>query len=223
VLVAPAMGTVVFAVLTIPAHASRVGPAADAPIIPVMRDLASQLAHVELPEPILVNTATRYAEPWTSSLMAVLQGRGIDFRVDDEGWARQIGVARRDDGESVALLFFREGAGAQEVPEGARRVAFHDDLSFAERRELAALERSLGDVDVVLDADGAAAVAAGGYPALVDGIPSAMSLLRDGTLADLLRNGLLVVPRERATDLARYEALQTRAERATIAVYVTPR
>lgn len=219
-LVVPAAGTIALAVLTIPAHASRVGPAADAPIIPVVRDLASQLDDVELPEPLLVNTATRYAEPWTSSLMAVLQARGIDFRVDDEGWARQIGVGRRDEGESVARLFFAEGASAHEVPEGARRVAFHDDLSLAERRELGALQRSLRDLAVVLNDEGEAAVAAGGYPALVDGMPSASSMLSDGSLADLLRNGLVEVTRARQSDVGRYEALQTRAERATVAVYV---
>ena len=214
--------TVVLAALALPAHASKVGPAADAEVIPVVRDLASQLDDVDLPEPILVNTDTRYAEPWTSAIMGILQGDGVDFTVTDEGWARQIGTGRRDDGETTAVLFFREGAAADDVPPGARRVAFHDGLDGDERRELARLERSLADVDVVLDDDGQDAMAVGGLPQL-EGDPSTASLLRDGSLAELLRLGLLEVPEDRADALHRYQELRTRADRQTIAVFVAPR
>jgi hypothetical protein len=212
-------------VMTVPAHGVQAsGPAADARLAPVMRDLRSQLSDRELPSPLLVNTATRYAEPWTSALMAVLQSNGVDFRVDDEGWARQIGIGRLDDGSAEWVLSFREGAAAHDVPDGARRIAMHDGLEPDEHTELTRLERELLDVDVELDDDGRAAVDAGGLPAFADGqVPSTASLLDDGSLAELLRLGLVDVPSERADDLARYQELRTRSDRETVAVYVAPR
>ncbi|HYD10529.1 MAG TPA: hypothetical protein VEA78_10530 [Acidimicrobiales bacterium] len=214
--------TAVLAVLALPAHGSQVGPAADAEVIPAVRDLAGQLDDVALPEPILVNTDTRYAEPWTSSLMGILQGRGITFTVEDEGWSRQIGTGRRDDGDATAVLFFREGAGAGDVPSGARRVAHHDPLSAEERRELRALEREMADLEVVLNDAGEAALAAGGVPSVAGGATTS-ALLRDGTLAELVRLDLLELPEDRADDVHRYQELRTRSDRQSIAVFVAPR
>jgi hypothetical protein len=222
---APAAVAVVLAILALPAHEVRAsGPAADEPLAPVLRDLRAQLAERDLPSPVLVNTKTRYGEPWTSALMAVLQEQGVDFRVDDQGWARQIGTGRRDDGDSEWVLFFREGTMAEDVPAGARRIAHHAGLTFDERVELGRLERELRAVDVVLDDDGRAAVEADGLPAYADGRrPSTEELLDDGTLAELLRLGLVEVPDDRADELARYEQLRTFADRRTIAVYVAKR
>jgi hypothetical protein len=173
---------------------------------------------------VLVNTKTRYAEPWTSALMATLQGLGVDFRVDDEGWARQIGTGRRDDGRTEWVLFFREGAAADTVPKGARRIARHDGLSVDERTELGRLERALDGLDVVLNDDGRDAVAAGGLPVFAHGRqPTTSELLTDGSLAELVRLGLVEVPRARAAEVARYQHLRTAADRETVAVYVAPR
>jgi hypothetical protein len=221
---APVLGAVVLAALALPAHRVQAsGPAADAPLMPVVADLRTQLEARELPSPLLVNTDTRYAEPWTSSLLAILQGAGVDFRVADEGWARQIGTGRRDDGAAEWRLFFQEGPAASETPPGARRVAFHAGISLDERVELGRLERALRDVDIVLDEDGRAAVAANGLPAFLEGAkPDASSLLADGSLAELLNLGLLEVPARRAAELARYQELRTRSDRETVAVYVAP-
>jgi hypothetical protein len=225
----PVAVTAGLVVLALPAPAVRAsGPAADAPLAPVMRDLRAQLADREIPEPVLVNTRTRYAEPWTSALMATLQELDVRFRVDDEGWARQIGTGRRDaEGSSSAAeweLYFREGAAAEEVPAGARRIARHDGLSLDEREELRRLERDLADVEVALNAAGRAAVAVDGLPAFADGRhPTTSELLADGTLAELLRLDLVEIPAEHDMDLARYQRLRTAVERETVAVYLARR
>ncbi|MEA3054718.1 MAG: hypothetical protein QOD30_150 [Actinomycetota bacterium] len=221
----PAAAAVALAVATLPAHAVQAsGPAADEPLAPVVRDLRAQLADRELPSPLVVNTKTRYAEPWTSALMAALQGIGVDWRVDDEGWARQIGTGRRDDGRAQWVLFFREGESADTVPPRARRIAIHDGLSMDERAELGRRERDLDSLTVVLDDAGRAAVAVDGLPAYAHGRrPTTSDLLVDGTLAEMLRLGLVVVPRDRAAELARYEHLRIAADRETVAVYLAPR
>jgi hypothetical protein len=221
----PAAAAGVLAVATLPAHVVQTsGPAADEPLAPVLRDLREQLADRDLPSPLLVNTKTRYGEPWTSPLMATLQGIGVDWRVDDEGWARQIGTGRRDRGRSEWVLFFREGAAATTVPPGARRIAMHDGLSMDEQSELGRRERELDTLPVVLNQRGRDAVAVDGLPAYANGRrPSTAELLADGSLAELLRLGLVDVPRDRAAALARYQRLRTAADRETVAVYLAPR
>jgi hypothetical protein len=222
---APAALAGALALATLPAHAVQAsGPEADEPLAPVLRDVRAQLADRELPSPLLVNTKTRYAEPWTSAQMAILQDQRVDFRVDDEGWARQIGTSRRDDGRAEWVLFFREGEAAETVPAGARRIALHEALSMEEEAELGRRERDLDDVTVALNARGRAAAAVDGLPAFAHGRrPTASDLLADGSLAELLRLGLVKVPRNRADELARYQELRTRADRETVAVYLAPR
>ena len=156
--------------------------------------------------------------------MATLQGLHVDFRVDDEGWARQIGTGRRDDGTAESVRFFREGVAAEEVPAGARRIARHDGLTMDEQAELGRRERDLDNLTVQLDAKGRAAVAVGGLPAFAHGrVPTTAELLSDGTLAELLRLGLVDVPHGRAAELARYQQLRTAADRETVSVYLAPR
>jgi hypothetical protein len=156
--------------------------------------------------------------------MATLQGLGVDFRVDEEGWARQIGTGRRDDGRADSVLFFREGVAADAVPAGARRIARHAGLTMDEQAELGRRERRLDNLTVELNARGRAAVAVGGLPAYANGHqPTTSELLADGTLADLLRLGLVALPHDRAAELARYQQLRTAEDRATVSVYLAPR
>ena len=214
---------VVLAVLTLPTYEVPAGPQRDADAIPVVRELARQLDTIDDEGPLLYDTSgLRFAEPWTSALMALLQERGIDFTVDDPVWARQLGAARADDGAARGRLFVLEGEAAREVPAGTRRVAFVDGLDDDERRELRTLERELVDVPIELNDDGRAALGVGSLPSFEAGTPRADQLLQLGELAALLNSELLVVPDERARDLRRYAALRYRSDRHTVGLFLDP-
>lgn len=217
----PAAVAAVLALLTLPTHAVPAGPQGDADAIPIVRELAVQLDDFDGDEPVLYDTSRlRFAEPWTSAVMALLQERGIDFRVDDAVWARQLGSTRADDGDARERLFVLEGAAARRVPSGSRRVAFVDGLDGDERRELRALERELVDVDVVLNAAGEAALDVGALPSFEAGTPTADQLLQFGELAALLNSDLLAVPADRADDLRRYADLRHRFDRHTVGLFL---
>lgn len=216
--------TAVLAVLNLPQHDMHSGPAADADAIPVVRALARQLGPLREEGTVLYDTSgLRFAEPWTSSMMAALQEWGIDFDVDDEGWVGQLGPGRRDHGAAKVKVFVREGTAATAVPDGARRVALVEGLDAAESRELARLERRLVDLRVVLNGDGRRARDAGGLPSFEQGAPTAEQLLSTGELAALVQMDLLRVPASRASDVTRYGSLRSRWDRHTVAVFVAPR
>ena len=214
---------VVLAVLTLPLHAVPAGPQDDSDAIPVVRELVRHLDPLEDEGTVLYDTrGLRFAEPWTSAVMAALQEQHIGFTVDDDVWVRQLGSKRRDHGDANARIFVREGDAARNVPPGARRIAFVDGLDMDEQGELATLERSLVDLPITLNGAGKAAVAAGALPAFEDRTPTAEELLSYGGLASLMRDGLLVVPHDRADELARYADLRYRADRHTVALFLDP-
>ena len=215
---------VVLALLTLPTHAVPAGPQADSDAIPVVRDLARRIDPLEDEGTVLYDTrGLRFAEPWTSAVMAALQEKHIDFTVDDDVWVRQLGTKRRDHGDAEARIFVREGDAARDVPPGARRIAFVDGLDMDEQGELATLERSLVDVPIALNRAGEAAVRSGALPAFDGGAPTAEALLSYGGLASLLRDRLIAVPSNRVRELARYADLRYRADRHTVAVFLDPK
>jgi hypothetical protein len=199
------------------------GPQDDSDAIPVVRELSHHLGSLHDEGKVLYDTSQlRFAEPWTSALMAVFQEQGIDFTVDDHVWARQLGSARADTGDADARVFVREGDAALDVPSGMRRVAFVKGLDMDEQRELGMLERKLVDLPIVLSPDGEAARASGALPAFVGHTPSAEQLLGFGELASLLNDGMLAVPSDRADDVARYASLRYRWDRHTVALFLDP-
>jgi hypothetical protein len=214
---------VVLAVLTLPTHAVPAGPQDDADAIPVVRELATQLGPLRDEGTVLYDTSTlRFAEPWTSALLALFQEQGIDFTLDDHVWVRQLGAGRADHGEADARVFVREGDDALEVPAGMRRIALVEGLDVGEQRELGALERSLRDLPIALNAHGRAAREAGALPGFADGTPTAELLLSFGELAALVNDGLLAVPPARADDVHRYASLRHRWDRHTVALFLDP-
>lgn len=216
--------TVVLAVLTVPFHAVDAGPQGDADAIPIAADLCSQLGPLEDEGTVVYDTSRlRFAEPWTSALLACMQEQGIDFRVDDAVWARQLGSERADDRESDARVFVLEGDAALATPEDdVRRVAVVEALDMDEERELGALERSLDDLDIELNEAGRAAADRGALRSFADGPPTAAQLLSFGELAALVNDGLLAVPADRAEEVERYAELRYRRDRLTIALFLDP-
>ena len=222
-LLVPGAAAAVLSLLTLPAYDVQAGPANDRDAIPVVRALSGELDGLEDEGTLLYDTSNlRFAEPWTSAIMALLDERGIEFQVDEPFWIRQLGEGRAADGTADARLFVREGNAALDVPDGSRRVALVEGLDDAEQRELRRLERSLRDLDIELSDDGRAALDAGGLTSFASGTPTAAQLLSTGELAMLARDGLLVVPDDRAEALARYADLRIRWERHTVGVFVAP-
>jgi len=221
-----ALAVVVLTVLDVPFHAVVAGPQADADAIPIARQLCSQLGTLRDDGTLVYDTSRlRFAEPWTSAILACLQERHVDFTLDDPVWVRQLGSARADDGAADARIFVREGDAAVAMPpDGIRRVAVVEGLDDDERRELGTLERSLVDVPVVLNRAGRAALAHGSLQQFAGPVPpTAEQLLSYGGLAALLHDGLLVVPHDRARALARYADLRFRWDRHTVALFLDPK
>ena len=216
-----AVAVVVLSLLAIPRHNVHAGPADDEGAIPIVRSLASQLDALEDEGTLLYDTSgLRFAEPWTSSVMAALQDRGIEFRVDDEGWVGQMGPARRHDGDADARVFVREGDAAQQVPDGATRVAHVEGLTREERDELAELERGLANLTIRLNGAGRAARDAGALPSFAGGAPTVEQLLGSGELSVLVRERLLRLPQSRRRAAERYADLRYRWDRHTVAVFL---
>jgi hypothetical protein len=84
----------------------------------------SQLDVLEGRGTILYDATTLvFAEPFSGMTFAELQDRGIPFVFKDEGFVRQFGEGRRDDGTATLRLWQVEGPEARVVPPGAERVA----------------------------------------------------------------------------------------------------
>ncbi len=127
-----------------------------------MRDLSDQLDVLEGSGPFLLAeedlSAMPLFEPYSAPVMLELQRRGVEFVVDDEGQARQVGSDRFEPTRAEARLVMLMGDAALTVPDGAEQVAFVSDLSEEERAELAQLEerlaRRLADEGIELNEDG---------------------------------------------------------------------
>jgi len=234
-----AAGTLVLALASVPAWNAEVGPAGDADAMPAIRDLLPQLTALE-DEPGLVMEVRglRFAEPFSVPVVSELQRLGVPWYVDDPGMIRQLGEARRYEGQPAQWLVFREGEAARETPPGEERVAFVDGLTRAEADELAELQdrlrpfiedgglalndraRKVGRDFSDLDAD-----------LLVDDhLTDADHLFASGTassryqrlLVYLVAGDFLDVPDEWADRLDRYADLQQQGDRLTIGVFTAP-
>lgn len=216
--------TAVLAVLNVPPSSHTTGPALDADAIPIVRKLATQLEPLQREGTLLYDTTgLRFADPWTSAIMAALQEQGMDFDVSDEGWVGQLGPGRRDHGAAKVRVFVREGAAATSIPNGARRVAFVAGLSARESSELDRLERALADVPVRLNASGRAANSIKQLPFFRDSKPDVAEMVNTGWLSIFVRSGLVDVPPAQAEAVHRYARLWYRWDRHTVGVFVAPR
>jgi hypothetical protein len=116
---------VVVALANLPTYRSASkGPIEMADRLQTGQDLMSQLGSLEGRGTILYDaTPLIFAEPYSGMTFAELQDRDIPFVFDDEGFIRQFGEGRRDDGTADLRMWQVEGAAAFDTPPGAERVA----------------------------------------------------------------------------------------------------
>jgi hypothetical protein len=246
-----AAGTLVLALASVPAWNAEVGPAGDADSAPAIRALRPQLTALEDEPGLLMEVrGLRFAEPFSVPVVSELQRLGVPWYVDDPGMVRQLGEARRYEGQPARRLIFREGDAAREVPPGEERVAFVEGLTPAEADELADLQDRLRpfieDGGLALDDharqvgrdfyDPDAGLLVDGYLSDADhlfewGSASSVTTGVAGTarasryqrlLVYLVEDDFLDVPEEWADRLDRYADLQQQADRLTIGVFTAP-
>jgi hypothetical protein len=215
--------TVTLGALNLPSMNSGAGLTEFADAIPTVRRLLPQLDVLRGEAGVLVDTTgQRFAEPYTTSVLAELQQLGVPWYTEDRGLQRYAGPSRAYHGQDVPRLFVREGDAARSAPDGARRVAFVDGLGRGEAEELASLQAELRPF-----------IAAGGLavrPGTSDATGLTDAQLRDPdhvfytrALVGPARDDRLDVPQRWADVLRRYAELQYRADRLTAAVFVEQR
>ncbi|MGH9051335.1 MAG: hypothetical protein ACRDY4_16510, partial [Acidimicrobiia bacterium] len=205
--------------------------------IAIARDLDEQLARHEIDGTVLVEGVAPFGDPYSSAVMASLQRDGVSFVVADDGLVqpRHLGPAREstgDDADQVLTIAYGDEIAAG--PAGARRVAVHEALTPAERRELTRLERQIRSFiaggRLRLNEQGRAALDNGRLPLLEDGDGEGDgesvdpdTLLRSLELSRLVRDDLLVVDDQWAARLDRYVSLREEWDADTVALYLGPR
>jgi hypothetical protein len=176
--------------------------------MPALRRALPRVSVLADHDPVLFNISNlRLFEPYSSTVMMRMRELGIEFRVADEGFVRQLGPNRRADGSERTTVFQLEGAWAltfrgEAAPllPAACTIALTSALSEEEelRAEAAALElaAALGDGTIRVDADqlpeddpllrwvlGAA---------VAGDLEAGWPLVIDGTLAGWLASGVAV-------------------------------
>jgi hypothetical protein len=98
--------------------------------LPAARRLVGDLGDLQGRGTVLFDPATLlFAEPYSGLVFAEMQDRGIPFVFDDEGFIRQFGEARRNDGSADLRLWQVEGPDALVVPAGAERIGLAEGPS----------------------------------------------------------------------------------------------
>lgn len=108
--VVPAVLVIAFTVVNLPGFAHDSGPVEDRWARPALNSVADQLENVSIPGPIVYDTTSfNLFEPYSGTVMMLLGDQGIDFRVEDPTWLRQLGDERRADGDEIGRLFQLQG------------------------------------------------------------------------------------------------------------------
>jgi hypothetical protein len=88
-------------------------------------ELVHQLGVLEGRGTVLYDPETLlFGEPYSGMTFAEMQDRDIPFVFDDEGFIRQFGEGRRNDGSADLRMWQEQGGAAEEVPPGTERVAY---------------------------------------------------------------------------------------------------
>ena len=100
-----------FALAAVPFYAQPAGPTADRWALRSLHGAIDDLAVFRPGTPVVYDASTlRPYEPYSGTLMLALQRLGIEFRVVDETWARQLGDSRLADGtERVRVFQLQDG------------------------------------------------------------------------------------------------------------------
>jgi hypothetical protein len=161
--------TMLLVVLNLPTMAAARGPVADRAAGPTASALIDGLDDYRPAGPVLFDLTTlRVFEPYSGPVFAALSRNGVDVTVDDEAMIHQLGERRRASGKETVRLVLIEGVAARNPPPGASAISLVEGLDASElaeletlRPEVLALARRDG---LFLNADGAAAAAAGRIP-----------------------------------------------------------
>ena len=224
--------TVLLAALALPAWNAGSGPSADAASIPTARALADRLDLGGADRVLFDARGLRFAEPYSTVVLLELQQRGVDFRVDDEILARQVGGSRFVEGaEASALprLIEREGDAAFQPPDGAQVASRVRALTVAERAELDRLEASVARTierdGIVLNARGRRVQRENGLPSLRTSSPELRDpgvLLGTAELIRIVREELAALPDGERATFERYVELRHAWNTRTVALFLVP-
>jgi hypothetical protein len=221
---------VVFGVLALPKHNQRAGPSADEASIPVTRRLTAGLGSLEGKGPFLFEVATlRFAEPYSTAVMAELQRRGVEFRVSDPGWIRQLGPSRAlgEGAQVTGRLVLQEGDRAF-APQPGRLVSRVVGLDSRHHAEMLRLREEVfgyaAEHGLRLNERGEDAVAVRGvldFPG-VGPVVHDLDLISADELALIVREDLAVIEPSWRARFRRYVELQQRWAKLTVALFLEP-
>lgn len=228
-------GAVVAVVLggsALPAWNARSGPSADAASIPTARALVDRLDLGGVDRVLFDARGLRFAEPYSTVVLLELQRRDIEFVVDDDILARQVGGSRLvsgDEASTLPRLMEREGDGAFAPPAGAEVVSRVRALSVDEKAELDDLEAEVAAVieedGLVLNGRGRAVQRENGLPSLRDAgseLRDAGRLLGTAELIRIVRDDLAPIAPEHRRTFRRYAELRHAWNTRTVALFLVP-
>jgi hypothetical protein len=220
--------TAVVAVLALPAHVHLAGPSSAPEAKPIARELARQVDEWDPGEPVLFDTSgLRFAEPYSTVVMSVLQRNGIDFVLSEEGLVRQLGEGRRyEPGEATIRVHQVEGHAALTIPDGKSRIAFASPLSPAEIGELLDLEAQIVEhietIGLLLTPEGYDLVEGGALGVTLEQIDGAdevaQALVDDAAIMRLTQADALVLPPEVVDVFTRAAELRAEVSITTVAI-----
>jgi hypothetical protein len=196
--------------------------------IPVARDIGKQLAVLRGKGPLVVDVRLlRFAEVYSSYVLAALQHYGVDFKVNEAVAEYQVGHSRHFDGSNArGAVFLREGDDVDNAPPDSERVAVHYGLNPTDRAEMTTLQ---GEIAELMN-DGSITLNDGGRYAVAYHIaqapptdPAAMAgYVQSGDFESLVRNKDLNIPSDAQQKIDRYMELHNKWQRQTVAVYLAP-
>lgn len=230
-LVALAALTALVAISTLPTYNVRSGPVSDASAATTLRAAMDQMGALEGRGTILMDVnGIRFAEPYSTSIMAELQRRGVPFTVEDEGLVRQLGEDRREVGNASHRLLFREGDAARDGVPGARRVVYVEGLTAAEKGERADLRDALIDHFAAEGMPTRDLESSPLPPAHKDAVPTGAhpdpdavaTVIDRGILAYLVDHGYLVADDAWQDRLERFAELERRWAQRTLGLFLAP-
>jgi hypothetical protein len=122
--------TVVLSLLNLAYVAHPEGPVTDYSAMPAMRRVFPEIGVLADHDPVLYDTSNlRVFEPYSSTMMMRMQELGVEFRVADEIWVRQLGNNRRANGAETTVVFQLEGIEALNYGGPACTIALTSALS----------------------------------------------------------------------------------------------
>ncbi len=176
--------------------------------MPALRRAFPKLRVLAAYDPVLFDTANlRFLEAESSTMMMWMQELGIEFRVTDEGFIRQLGPMRRANGSERVRVFQLEGAWALTYSGPACAISLTSALSEQDEKRAAIgaldLAAAITDGTIVVDATRLGesdhlrrwmlGLAIGGN------LDMARTLVVDGTLSEWFANGMAVSSNRAAT------------------------